>query len=195
VGRPGGAQEIRDRITKHQEFLRTGLAYIEAAQTYGKRKTIKLTDLELREFVEIVKSEIMLVPVDAFLVDAFLEREDQRAKVTRWRRVLRAWKEPRLLQEAYARFTQAAKMAMYPEGGHIMMREEIDERAVAERKALPSHRERGQHAHDPVQGERVEAGGEGVADSGGRRHDPPHEEEAVAIYDAEGVELGSGRTG
>ena len=137
-------KEVRDRITKHQEMLRVGLHYMECAQTYKKRSGIKLTDLELNEFIAIVKSEIMLVPIDAFLIDAFLEREDERRKKrSRWMRLTRAWKGKDFeLRTEYQRFVQAAKLALYPEGKHIKMKEEIDEEAVAAREAIQDHGKR-----------------------------------------------------
>ena len=175
------AKELRKRITKHQEMIRLGLFYMEAAQTYNKRKLIKLSDIELQEFVQIVKSEVMLVPVDAFCVDAFLEAEDaRRAKLSRWERVKRAWRAADgNHQRDYRRFTQAVKRAMYQDGSHIGIKEEIDEEAPVAGEGVRPERQRGEPAHDREQAERVEGPGQGVADPDGAGHDRPDAEEAA----------------
>lgn len=185
------SKEIRDRITQHQDMLRVGLRYLEDRWSFNKRKAIKMSDLELDEFLAIVRSEILLVPVDAYLADAFLEKVDaRRAKQTRLQRLVRAWRgERRTLTQDYARFVQAAKLAMYLDGqGKVRMKEEIDEEAAAAREAVPAYGQRREHAADGGQGERVEAEGEGVAgaDLGGR--DPAHQKEAVVTDGEKAVE-------
>ncbi len=84
--------EVRRKIDRCASGLMKYLDLLEASGQYKLRKNIRLSDVELRRYFDLMKSEILLLTVDAIAFEAFIEYAErdrnegilQRRLVGRW---------------------------------------------------------------------------------------------------------------
>ena len=84
--------EVRRKIERCASGLMKYLGLLEASGRYKLRKNIRLSDVELRRYFELMKSEVLLLTVDAIAFEAFLAFEDERE---RGKGILQRLKRPR----------------------------------------------------------------------------------------------------
>ncbi len=70
--------DVRRKIERCASGLMKYLHLLEASGRYKLRKNIRLSDVELQRYFDLMKSEVLLLTVDAIAFEAFLAHEDER---------------------------------------------------------------------------------------------------------------------
>lgn len=118
-------KELAEKVEQYQKSLGAFLTILEAKGNFRERqeklRELEWTEVQLQEYLQVMKAEILLMPVDAFSIDAFLECQDEKARRRSW---LERWltRKRASLTEQYQRFTREAKMMIRPmTGGKIQI--------------------------------------------------------------------------
>ena len=73
-------ESIRSEIVTYAASLSRYMEIAEASGRYKLRQKIRLSDVELREYLEMMKAEILLLAIESVIWDAFLSDEEERKK-------------------------------------------------------------------------------------------------------------------
>ena len=118
--------EVRKKIERCASGLMKYLGLLEASGKYKLRRNIRLSDVELRRYFELMKSEILLLTVDAIAFEAFLAFEDERQGRLLGRHLLLRIRR-RSLVERWAAYCAGVKDGMSVKEDHVKLEDKTDE--------------------------------------------------------------------
>jgi len=129
-----------------------------------------MTDSELQEYFALMKAEVLMLPVDAFVADDFMEayEEGRKGKLTRlWDRIIRRIPLP----ELWHGYSGMVKANLYPDkSGHAHLKAVEFTIEKAEEFCREIKKKEAQIAKSSIQGGAAGAGAERDGAAGGSVH-------------------------
>ena len=111
-------RDTKEKIETYQKSLKQFITLLKWSGSFYRRRQIKMTDLEFQEYEAVMAAEVLLLPIDAFLFDAWLLWVNQKVIEHQERRT---WIEKLFagrrripdLVTSWVAFREAAKKTMY----------------------------------------------------------------------------------
>lgn len=125
-------KDTRLKVNQYVKSIDAYLAMLRDSGSFRKRQEIRLSDAEMSEYFELMRAEVLLLPIDAFAADQFLAHVDGRP-LNWWERVgkkLGLGRRP--LLEQYRAYLRGIKANLRQDGGVMLLRERTDDGYIAD---------------------------------------------------------------